>query len=114
MEGKRGVFDTNLPQQTLLQPLPAVDAGSFGVVLITGKHVCMFRMHRYKSTRAHANEIDHNLIPRAYQPAKRMESHSGQKYYSKYNSILHSCNSASACRDSEVLKIEPSISLKPV
>ena len=25
---------------TSLQPLPAVDAGSFGVVLIAGKHVC--------------------------------------------------------------------------
>ena len=44
-----------------LQPLPAVDAGSFGVVLIAGKHVCMFKMCGCKSTRAHANEIDHNL-----------------------------------------------------
>ena len=44
-----------------LQPLPAVDAGSFGVVLIAGKHACMFRMHGCKSNRAQANEIDHNL-----------------------------------------------------
>ena len=44
-----------------LQPLPAVNAGSFGVVLIAGKHVCMFRMCGCKSNRAHANEIDHNL-----------------------------------------------------
>ena len=44
-----------------LQPLPAVNAGSFGVVLIAGKHVCMFRMCGCKSNRAQANEIDHNL-----------------------------------------------------
>ena len=49
------------PEVPSLQPLPAVDAGSFGVVLIAGKHVCMFRMHGCKSNRAHANEIDHNL-----------------------------------------------------
>ena len=39
----------------------ATDAGSFSVVLIAGKHVCMFRMRGCKSNRAHANEIDHNL-----------------------------------------------------
>ena len=40
-----GVFDTNPPQQRVssLQPLPAVDAGSFSVVVIAGKHVCMFK-----------------------------------------------------------------------
>ena len=54
-------FDTNPPQQraSSLEPLPTVDAGSFSVVVIAGKHVRSVSLNQ-------DNEIDHNLLRQSH------------------------------------------------
>ena len=53
MEGKRGVLTQTRPSRGTFAVAfaCAVHAGSFSVVLIAGKHVCMFRMCGCKSNR---------------------------------------------------------------
>ena len=58
MYGQRDLWAHCRGTCTFAAALPAIDAGSFGVVLIAGKHVCMFRMCGCISTRAHAMSLE--------------------------------------------------------